>query len=181
MDFIKQGGNYSKDSPGAPIAYKLRYLKDNSAARLSLTQDYEVSDCQKLTNQVKVTVTNIKVESSDDDALQVYGNISAQSSKAPAPVSLMSKGKGDAIDIGRGDFFPRQGVLAERVIQVEPKAGQSVSIQVSLRDYNPYLADEDLGNERLDFPFELGWKKTQRVMLTGANSRVAVEVTLDPL
>src|SRR6266568_4306132 len=27
MAFIKSGGNYSKDSPGAPIAYKLAYLK----------------------------------------------------------------------------------------------------------------------------------------------------------
>src|SRR6201999_426721 len=46
--FIKAGGNYSRQSPGAPIAYKLSYLKDNSPARMSFTTDYTVRDCARV-------------------------------------------------------------------------------------------------------------------------------------
>ena len=56
IDFIKTGGNYSRESPGAPIAYKLSYLKDNSPARMSFTTDYEVKDCVRVSQKVKVTL-----------------------------------------------------------------------------------------------------------------------------
>ena len=45
MDFITQGGNYSPDSPGAPIAYRLSYL-DNATARVALTAQYSKEVCQ---------------------------------------------------------------------------------------------------------------------------------------
>src|SRR5205823_4971091 len=51
MSFIKQGGNYSKDSPGAPIAYKLAYLRDNTPGRLSFTTDYDVKDCERVSQK----------------------------------------------------------------------------------------------------------------------------------
>ena len=39
LSFITEGGNYSADSPGVPIAYQLAYL-DNGPARLALTAEY---------------------------------------------------------------------------------------------------------------------------------------------
>ncbi len=62
MSFIKAGGNYSRQSPGAPIAYKLSYLKDNSPARLSFTTDYSVKDCVRVAQKIKVTLQSITVE-----------------------------------------------------------------------------------------------------------------------
>lgn len=44
MAYITEGGNYSKDSPGAPIAYKLAYV-DNAGVRLSLTAVYPETKC----------------------------------------------------------------------------------------------------------------------------------------
>lgn len=45
IEYILQGGNYSADSPGVPIAYKAAYL-DNTPARLSLTATYPEIQCE---------------------------------------------------------------------------------------------------------------------------------------
>ncbi|MBC7978050.1 MAG: thiol-activated cytolysin family protein, partial [Myxococcales bacterium] len=81
ISFIKTGGNYSRQSPGAPIAYKLSYLKDNSPARMSFTTDYAVKDCVRVSQQVKVTLRSIAVDSAGGDPgdnLELYGRITAQ-------------------------------------------------------------------------------------------------------
>jgi thiol-activated cytolysin len=45
IEFITSGGNYSADSPGGAIAYRLAYL-DNTTARLALTAQYPEKVCQ---------------------------------------------------------------------------------------------------------------------------------------
>ena len=37
---------YSRDNPGVPIAYTIRYLKDNTLAKMGYTTDYSVESCQ---------------------------------------------------------------------------------------------------------------------------------------
>ena len=50
---------YSRDNPGVPIAYTIRYLKDNSLAKMGYTTDYRVEECGSLPYQhQEVTVTN---------------------------------------------------------------------------------------------------------------------------
>ena len=44
MQYIRNGGSYSQDSPGAPIAYKLAYL-DNAVTQLAFTSDYAERTC----------------------------------------------------------------------------------------------------------------------------------------
>ena len=55
VEYIKNGGDYSKDSPGAPIAYKLAYL-DNVVTHFAFTTDYAQAECQK--NRVTLRVTD---------------------------------------------------------------------------------------------------------------------------
>ena len=45
LEYITTGGNYSLESPGVPIAYKLAYL-DNAPARLALTSEYPEVSCE---------------------------------------------------------------------------------------------------------------------------------------
>ncbi len=45
IEYILEGGNYSADSPGVPIAYKVAYL-DNAPARLALTATYPETHCE---------------------------------------------------------------------------------------------------------------------------------------
>lgn len=45
-DFIAEGGNYSQDSPGAPLAYKLSYVREGfPVARVVLATEYQVRNC----------------------------------------------------------------------------------------------------------------------------------------
>lgn len=44
--YIQEGVQFSKDSPGVPMAYTLRYLKDNSIAKIVQSSDYKIRDCE---------------------------------------------------------------------------------------------------------------------------------------
>jgi Thiol-activated cytolysin len=45
-NYIKQGANFSNESPGVPIAYTLRFLKDNSVAKIIMNSKYTVRQCE---------------------------------------------------------------------------------------------------------------------------------------
>ncbi len=55
---IIQGDNavYSKSNPGVPIAYTVRYLKDNSLAKMGYTTDYTATECTVLQTRNTITV-----------------------------------------------------------------------------------------------------------------------------
>ena len=61
LNYIITGENavYSRNNPGVPIAYSIRYLKDNSLAKMGYTTDYRVEQCGSYPfNNDEVTVTN---------------------------------------------------------------------------------------------------------------------------
>jgi thiol-activated cytolysin len=41
-NYIITGGNFSKDSPGAPISYKLRYIHDNTIGKIVFAASYPI-------------------------------------------------------------------------------------------------------------------------------------------
>ncbi|WP_405382350.1 thiol-activated cytolysin family protein [Maribacter sp. LLG6340-A2] len=42
---ISEGALYSRENPGAPIAYTIKYLKDNSIAKMGYNTDYRLESC----------------------------------------------------------------------------------------------------------------------------------------
>jgi thiol-activated cytolysin len=56
---IIQGENavYSKSNPGVPIAYTVRYLKDNSLAKMGYTTDYTATECLAVQTRSTIVVT----------------------------------------------------------------------------------------------------------------------------
>lgn len=48
---------YSKDNPGVPIAYTVRFLKDNALAKMGYTTDYTANECQRA-SPAWITVRN---------------------------------------------------------------------------------------------------------------------------
>jgi len=60
--FISEGGNYSKDSPGAPLAYKLRFLKQGTpVARTVLSTEYPVRTCDLAYPRFRITLNSLRV------------------------------------------------------------------------------------------------------------------------
>ena len=81
-NYISEGGNYSKESPGAPLSYKLRYLKQGTpVARVVLSSEYTVRVCDVAYPIYKVTLVSLRCEGcrdGDGTAAELYGNISGQ-------------------------------------------------------------------------------------------------------
>src|SRR5262249_55479305 len=104
ISFIKTGGNYSRQSPGAPIAYKLSYLKDNSPARMSFTTDYDVKDCTRASKRILVTLNSIAVDVAADsgDDLELYGLITAEGANLK---TLFNKDSHNYVQIHQGSIF----------------------------------------------------------------------------
>ncbi len=182
INFIKDGGNYSKQSPGAPIAYKLSYLKDNSPARMSFTTDYDVKDCVRVSQKVKVTLQQIAVDSAGGDPgsdLEIYGTITASGTNSQ---TLFSKDSNNWVRVHEGQTFGGGPTpIAEAVIDVSPKAGESIKLNAHLIDEDDFTGDDDLGNETSINPFETGWRKDVTVTLTGSSARVRVVLSLAPI
>lgn len=51
---------YSRSNPGVPIAYQVRYLKDNRLAKLGYTTEYTTTECTSTKNRSRVTITLTK-------------------------------------------------------------------------------------------------------------------------
>jgi thiol-activated cytolysin len=181
IEFIKSGGDYSKDSPGAPIAYKLSYLEDNSPGRFSFTTDYTMTTCDRVSQQVKVTLKQIRVEDDGGDSgdLELYGEIWADSIDAGAV--LFSRDSDNYVQVGNGQTWPNGSFIAQSIIGVKPQPGQDIQVGAFLVDYDSLSNDDLIGNEVVSAPFELGWRRDVDVLLTGDDARVIVTFALEPI
>jgi thiol-activated cytolysin len=179
ITFIKDGGNYSKMSPGAPIAYKLSYLKDNSPARMSVTTDYDMKECTRVSQKIRVTLQSIAVDDAGGDSgddLELYGDIWAEGSSTQ---SLFHKDSGNYVQIHQGSQFGQP--IAESVIDVVPQAGQVIKLHAHLIDQDTFSPDDDMGNEVAIEPYETGWRKDVTVTLTGDSARIRVNYSIAPI
>ena len=180
IDFIKSGGNYSRESPGAPIAYKLNYLKDNSPARMSLTTDYELKQCTRVSQKVRVVLNAIYVDDDGGDAgggdLELYGNVTAQGLDS---VVLFNKGSSNYVVIREGGMFGQP--IAESILNVVPQAGQSINLRANLKDEDDFSSDDTICSELVALPFETGWRKEATVNCTGDDARVRLVFSLAPI
>ncbi|HEX2687453.1 MAG TPA: thiol-activated cytolysin family protein [Kofleriaceae bacterium] len=180
-NFIKSGGNYSRQSPGAPIAYKLAYLKDNSPARMSFTTDYQVKDCVRVSQRVRVTLQSIAVDSAGGDAgsdLELYGLITAEGTDLQP---LFNKDSSHYVQIHEGSVFGGGTPIGETVINVSPQAGQSIRLHAHLTDQDTLSGDDNIGDEVMVNLFETGWRKDVTMTLTGDGARVRVNFSLTPI
>lgn len=181
IDFIKGGGDYSRESPGAPIAYKLAYLADNSPGRISLTTDYDVKSCERVSQKVKVTLKSLRVETAGGDAgsdLEIYGRIFAQGTSS---ATLFDKTSGSYVGIPQGQTWPQGQFISEAVIEVRPQGGSTIKLTADLWDWDPVSANDHLGAEIVVAPFEVGWRRDYTAILTGDDARVVVTFGLQPI
>jgi len=181
MAFIKGGGNWSKDSPGAPIAYKLSYLRDNAPGRISLTTDYDVKDCERVSQKIKITVKAIRVESAGGDAgsdLELYGTIWADGTNRDV---LFSRDSNNWVRVHEGQSFPSSGTLSDGVLEVTPAPGGEIVLGAHLIDEDTLFGDDDLGDQVVIAPYELGWRRDADVILTGSSARVVVTFSMQPI
>jgi len=80
-DYISEGGNYSKDSPGAPLAYKLRYVKQGfPVAKVILATEYNIRSCDLAYPKYRITINDLYVAQtpavgSEGLHLEIWGSV----------------------------------------------------------------------------------------------------------
>ncbi len=93
-EFIAEGGNYSQDSPGAPIAYKLSFVKQGfPAARVVLATEYQVRNCDVAYPEYLVTIKSITSTQPSD--IELYGEVGIRMIVGGVPLDINNNGLRD--------------------------------------------------------------------------------------
>lgn len=179
-EFIESGGTWSKESPGAPIAYKLAYLHDDSPARYSLTTDYDLTECERVSQDVRVALQNITVINSGGDGgseLEIYGDVYVADGDGGIHY-LWSRASNNPVTIGTGQSWPLNGELGSEILAVAPEPGEEIVIYVDLEEHDgAFNADDSFGTQVIARPFEDGWRA--QIPVAGASGDQHIEVNFD--
>jgi thiol-activated cytolysin len=177
--FISRGGEYTRNSPGAAIAYKLSYVGDHMPVQISYASEYEHRQCERISQRVQVILEQITVDAGGT-SIQVYGNVTAEGDTFDL-FPLFSKPSSNYVEIQNNGSFPPSGTVGEAIIPARPAAGQSIVIRSHLRDDNGILPDSDLGNLTTKAPFEAGWRRDMEVHHTENGKVVTLHLSMKPI
>lgn len=72
FNYITQGGEYTANSPGLPIAYTLRRISDNAVFTVQKTTEYVVRECQEVNGAISL---NELAHYSGPDTDRLKGNV----------------------------------------------------------------------------------------------------------
>ncbi|CAN5235389.1 hypothetical protein BH11MYX1_BH11MYX1_07660 [soil metagenome] len=180
--FIGRGGNYSKTSPGAAIAYKLAYVRDNMPVQISYASKYTDKTCSRVTQKLHVVFEKLTVDNAGGDPggnLEVYGNVEAFGSAEAQ--SLLSLGSGSFLQVAQGHSFPATGIVSEAIVAVTPASGNALRIHTNLYESDT-IGDDSMGGSVEDVaPFEAGWRRTLQVHRSSGTQMITLQISLTPV
>lgn len=107
-DWVKKGTRYDANSAAAPLSYTLRFLDDNSVAKVVLSGEYDVRDCTTLTCPTKV---------------KQFGPVGSRTGGVPFHAKLPDCARVIAIQIKSGDH------IGQIVFLVEKENGTQYNLQ----------------------------------------------------
>lgn len=153
-NFISEGGNYSPDSPGAPLAYKLRFVKEGfPVARVVLATEYQVRQCDLAYPEYLVTIDRITGTQPSDT--EVNGTLRVRMRVGGAYLDANNNGLNDGTTWSRdtSNFVDVQNDKTYTVGQsytfkpYRPNmAIDHVEYYGDLYDYNGFGLNADLGS-----------------------------------
>jgi thiol-activated cytolysin len=195
VSYIQNGGSYSKDSPGAPIAYKLAYL-DNAVTRLAFTTDYTERQCVKNMTTLHVGLDAIQHVSGGDPGsnLELYGQIVVRYPTADSPVVDCNTGgklawiwdmpDGSWISVAEGATYTPTSVTAVDLHDVPTGPGQRICLIADMWEEDgatgELTADDDFGIAGNLIEFDDGWGGEHHVVTHGtADNSLDVAFTVE--
>jgi len=154
--YIINGGNYSKESPGKLLAYKLRYIKkDMPVARVVLASEYPVRSCEEAWFKYKVTIEEISRTGTVEK--EIFGNITAGIRKGGSDnytggSASWSKNDDNHVDVSPTD--PKTINTSKEIELYRPNlSSDEVYLYAHLKDKN-FIGYDDLGDDSLSIPLE---------------------------
>lgn len=181
--YLEQGGNYSPESPGAPIAYKLAYLADNTPARYSFTTDYETEECDRINQGIRVSLDHIEAVDVDDGGnnVEIFGTIDVVTDKTVA--NLMDRPESNAVSIFMGTTWPMEGEIDSKLVDVTPQPGHTIEIHVALQedDSGWFSSDDALETRVFELRYSDGWRREVVLPLASGDNKLALHLDLEPI
>ncbi|MFO0762274.1 MAG: thiol-activated cytolysin family protein [Byssovorax sp.] len=192
ITYIKNGGNYSKDSPGAPIAYKLAYL-DNEVTKMAFTTEYSEKECNKTQGDLHAEMVSIKHVSGDDvgSNIELWGNVTLRYPVMKNGVLTCSSG-GKVVDLWRLDegswitmpeysTWKPDAPMAVDLNSIPMDDTQNICLHAEIIDEdfstNELTADDDYGKLDQLIAYKNGWDGEHVLHLHGSGNN-AVDVTV---
>lgn len=171
FEYIAAGGDYSKESPGAPIAYKLAYL-DNSGTTFALATEYSERQCYD--NFVDVTGEVARMEylgGNDDGAghVEVFGWLKYRVAPASDPDPCRQDAPGWETIFDRNDGGPQDvfGIwvpmnpVQKTVLDIEAEPNASLCLRGHLKESDDcwlFCDNDDFGTDAVGpIPLSQGW------------------------
>jgi hypothetical protein len=180
--FIEEGGSYTPDSQGAPIAYKLAWAADDSPAAFALTSEYEVEHCERVRQDVRVGLAKLRVvdDGGDDgDKLELYGEIAVIDGNGDEHV-LWSTDAEHHVSIQGGHEWPDGAEVGSAIVPVVPQPGEGLELRVTLYDADDN-GDDRLAETVVTRAFEDGWRGGWTLPFAEGDQHVEVELELQPV
>jgi len=160
VEYIQEGAEYSADSPGEPIAYKLSYL-DNVDALSAISGSYQERQCHDRFVDVRAVLATLDyLGGNDPGVIQVTGSVQLRVSPplepdpcrddAPGWTTIWERG-GGGIDVP--GFWVNNQPAIHTVLdyELDPLQNDYICLRASLveRDAGWFNSDDPLGNSTL--------------------------------
>lgn len=178
--YVLDGGEYSKDSPGAPIAYKLAYL-DNTPARFALSSEYIERTCMR--NRVNLTakLKEIKDHSPELSSAEFFGwvDVLYPSASHAGGCSYDLDTDPSALTLiyyERGQYWVNGGTVDRMVSDVPVSDSSAICLRAQLweADVDP---DDDYGFTELEIPWG-SWQGSHTLQLRNEGNQADVEIEI---
>ena len=158
-NYIKAGGNFSKTSPGAPIAYKLRYIKDNSIGKIVFAASYPIVTAIPRTDNIVYDVTTFlyKMQVHENDAgdnCELYGNIWSwpKSLGSNSGHDHLARGSGNYIQIGNNSTYDFTENSTTVKLWSGLKQNDTISIKIAMHEVDDWDPDDHFVVQIFDIP-----------------------------
>ena len=180
--FIARGGNYSEDSPGAAIAYKLSYVRDHTPVQVSYASMYRQKTCARITQKVHVVFEKLTVDNAGGDIggdLEVFGTVTTRGSGASQ--TLASWASAQYKQVAAGASYPPSGIIGEAIVPVRPEGGSKLYVGTNLLEADQF-SDDSFGGALEDAaPFEAGWRRTLQIHRSSGTQAITLQMSLTPV
>lgn len=152
--YITQGGNFSKSSPGAPISYKLRYINDNTIAKVVSAASYPVRSAVPRTDNLRydISVRLYKMKPQFEDGNgspnELYGSVKswANSNSSKSYLNWNVNSGGTYLKLGKNSThtFSNNTTTNRRFYNLKSNDKIVIRLAVKEKDLWPD-SDENLG------------------------------------
>ncbi len=158
-NYIQSGGNFSKTSPGAPISYKLRYIRDNSIGKIVFAASYPIVTAIPRTDNIVYDTKTVlcsfatHVDDGSGSACEIFGHvISWPKSLGRSSAHYHFNHTSDYI------AMPEFGTynFAEDVITTKSwiglKQNDTIAIEIEMKECDDLSSDDYIGIGNYEIP-----------------------------